>query len=123
MQKLVWRVKLIADFGDEAVETEVQVARIERDDFAVPETLGLSLAEGKRLTAAIQTAMVRAQATTMGRALPVLRALRIDLVQQRIPIRHVSIPLWQRAASSSSVRELQMPQYRGGSEKFFGVDA
>ena len=54
MQKLVWRVKFIADFGDEAVETEVQVARIERDDFAVPETLGLSLAEGKRLTAAIQ---------------------------------------------------------------------
>ena len=26
MQKLVWRVKLIADFGDEAVETEVEVA-------------------------------------------------------------------------------------------------
>ena len=50
MQKLVWRVKLIADFGDEATETEVEVARIERDDFAVPETLGLSLAEGKRLS-------------------------------------------------------------------------
>ena len=47
MQKLVWRVKLVADFGDEAAETEVEVARIERDDFAVPETLGLSLAEGK----------------------------------------------------------------------------
>ena len=66
MQKLVWRVKLIADFGDEATETEVEVARIERDDFAVPETLGLSLAEGKRLTAAIQIEMVRAQAATMG---------------------------------------------------------
>jgi hypothetical protein len=66
MQKLVWRVKLIADFGDEAAETEVEVARIERDDFAVPETLGLSLAEGKRLTAAIQIEMVRAQAATMG---------------------------------------------------------
>ena len=66
MQKLVWRVKLIADFGDEAAETEVEVARIERDDFAVPETLGLSLAEGKRLTAAIQIEMVRAQAARMG---------------------------------------------------------
>ena len=32
-----------------------------------------------------------------GRALPVLRGLRIDLVQQRIPVRHISIPLWQRA--------------------------
>ncbi len=66
MQKLVWRVKLVADFGDEAAETEVEVARIERDELTVPETLGLSLAEGKRLTAAIQTEMVRAQATTMG---------------------------------------------------------
>ena len=66
MQKLVWRVKLVADVGDEAAETEVEVARIERDGFTVPETLGLSLAESKRLTAAIQTEMVRAQATTMG---------------------------------------------------------
>ena len=66
MQKLVWRVKLVADLGDEAAETEVEVARIERDEFTVPETLGLSLSEGKRLTAAIQTEMVRAQAATMG---------------------------------------------------------
>lgn len=66
MQKLVWRVKLIADFGDEATETEVEVARIERGDFAAPETLGLSLAEGKLLTAAIQFEMVRAQAATLG---------------------------------------------------------
>ncbi|HEY8064985.1 MAG TPA: hypothetical protein VIF40_09670 [Methylosinus sp.] len=66
MQKLVWRVKLIADFGDGATEAEVEVARIERGDFAAPETLGLSLAEGKRLTAAIQFEMVRAQAATMG---------------------------------------------------------
>jgi hypothetical protein len=66
MKKLVWRVKLVADFGDEAAEIEVEVARIERDEFTVPETLGLSLAEGKHLTAAIQREMVRAQAATMG---------------------------------------------------------
>ena len=60
MKKLVWRVKLVADFGDEAAATEVEVARIERDEFTVPETLGLSLGEGKR--PAIQTEMVRAQA-------------------------------------------------------------
>ena len=63
MKKLVWRVKLVAEIGDKAAETEVEVARIERDEFTVPETLGLSLAEGKRLSAAIQTEMVRAQAT------------------------------------------------------------
>ena len=66
MQKLVWRVKLVTDLGDGAPEIDVEVARIERDEFAVPETLGLSLAEGKRLAAAIQTEMVRAQAATMG---------------------------------------------------------
>jgi hypothetical protein len=33
MQKLVWRVKLVADFGDEAAETEGEVARIKRDEF------------------------------------------------------------------------------------------
>lgn len=65
MQKLVWRVKLVADSGDGAA-TEIKVARIEKADCAVPETLGLSLDEGKRLTAAIQTEMVRAQASTMG---------------------------------------------------------
>jgi len=53
MKKLVWRVKLVADFGDEAAEIEVEVARIERDEFTVP-ALGLSLAEGKHLTAAIK---------------------------------------------------------------------
>ncbi|WP_210266994.1 AAA-associated domain-containing protein [Methylocystis silviterrae] len=62
MRKLVWRVKLVVDFGDRAAETEVEAAWIERDEFTVPETLGLSLGEGKRLTAAIQTEIVRAQA-------------------------------------------------------------
>ena len=42
------------------------MARIEREDWAVPETLGLTLVEGKQLTVAIQTEMVRAQASTMG---------------------------------------------------------
>jgi hypothetical protein len=61
--KLVWRVKLVAETGGPA--TEIEVARIEREDWAVPETLGLSLDEGKRITAAIQAEMVRAQASTM----------------------------------------------------------
>jgi hypothetical protein len=62
MQKLVWRVKLVADFGDEAAEAEAEVARIEREELTVPQTIGISLAEGKRPTAAIQREMVRAQA-------------------------------------------------------------
>jgi hypothetical protein len=65
VQKLVWRVKLVADFGA-GPATQIEVARIEREDWAGPETLGLTLVEGKQLTAAIQTEMVRAQASTMG---------------------------------------------------------
>ena len=43
-----------------------QVGRIEREGWADPETLGLSLSEGKQLTAAIQTEIVRTQASMMG---------------------------------------------------------
>ena len=38
MGKLVWRVKLVAETGGPA--TEIEVARIEREDWAVPETFG-----------------------------------------------------------------------------------
>ncbi len=65
MQKLVWRVKLVADSGDGSA-TEIEVGRIEREAWADLETLGLLLSERKRLAAAIQTEMVRAQASMMG---------------------------------------------------------
>jgi hypothetical protein len=42
MAKLVWRMKLIAEL-ESAIVSETEVARIEREDFAVPETLGLTL--------------------------------------------------------------------------------
>ena len=48
MAKLVWRVKLISELGS-GILSETEVARIERDDFAVAETVGLTLDEGKRL--------------------------------------------------------------------------
>ena len=64
MQKLVWRVKLVADSGDGSA-TEIEVGRIEREAWADLETLGLLLSERKRLAAAIQTEMIRAQAASM----------------------------------------------------------
>jgi hypothetical protein len=42
--KLVWRLKLEADLGGRAV-TEVEIGRVEREAWATPEALGLSLAE------------------------------------------------------------------------------
>jgi hypothetical protein len=65
MAKLTWRVKLVAELGPDT-RSETEVARIERDDRASSETLGLTLAEGKRLTAAIQEGIVHAQVATMG---------------------------------------------------------
>ena len=65
MAKLVWRVKLVAELGSDMV-SETEVARIERDDFAVAETVGLTLDEGKRLTATTQAETVRAQVAAMG---------------------------------------------------------
>jgi hypothetical protein len=60
--KLVWRVRLVAEF-ETGETTEVEVARLERDEDAGLADLGLRLAEAKRLTAAIQAEIVPAQVT------------------------------------------------------------
>ena len=65
MAKLVWRVKLVAELGPDLV-SETEVGRIERDDRVTPETLGLTLDESKRLVAAAQVEIVRAQVAVMG---------------------------------------------------------
>jgi hypothetical protein len=63
--KLVWRVKLVTEL--EAGETtEVEVARLERDEHAGLADLGLRLAEAKQLMAAIQAEIVPVQVTVAG---------------------------------------------------------
>ena len=44
--------------------SETEVACIERDDFAVEETLGVTLDEGKQVMAAVQAGIVCAQVST-----------------------------------------------------------
>ena len=65
MPKLVWRVKLVAEF-ETGETTEVEVAHLERDEQAGLADLGLRLDEAKRLTAAIQAEIVPAQVTVAG---------------------------------------------------------
>ena len=65
MPKLVWRVRLVAEL-EPGVATETEVARIERDEAAGLADLGLRLEEAKRLTAALQAAIVTAQVATVG---------------------------------------------------------
>jgi hypothetical protein len=63
--KLVWRVKLVAEL-EPGIASETELARVERDDVTVEETLGLTLDEGKRLMAAVPAGIVHAQVSVMG---------------------------------------------------------
>ena len=65
MAKLVWRVKLVAEF-QAGVTTEVEVGRFERDEQASVADLGLRLGEAKQITAALQAEMVPRQVTMVG---------------------------------------------------------
>jgi hypothetical protein len=60
MAKLVWRVKLVPEL-QAGETTEVEVARLERDEQAGLSDLGLRLAEGKQFTSALQAEIVPAQ--------------------------------------------------------------
>ena len=63
--KLVWRVKLVTEL-QAGETTEVEIARLERDEQAGLADLGLRLAEAKQLMAAIQAEIVPAQVTVAG---------------------------------------------------------
>jgi hypothetical protein len=63
--KLLWRVKLVAELRA-GVSTETELACIERDEQANLAELGLSLAEAKQLTAALQAQIVPAQMAALG---------------------------------------------------------
>ncbi len=65
MTKLVWRVKLVAE-RHPGVVTETELACIEREEAVGLADLGLRLDEAKRLTAALQAEMVRAQMAALG---------------------------------------------------------
>jgi hypothetical protein len=58
MPKPAWRLMLVGELRSDVV-SETERARIERDTVAAAETIGLTLDEGKRLTAAIQAEIVR----------------------------------------------------------------
>ena len=65
MPKLVWRVKLVAELRP-GVMTEIEVARIERDEQSDLADLGLRLAETKQITAALQAEIVPVQVAVVG---------------------------------------------------------
>jgi hypothetical protein len=62
---MVWRVKLVTEL-QAGETTEVEVARIERDEQVDLFGLGLRLAEAKQLTSALQAAIGVEQVTIVG---------------------------------------------------------
>ncbi len=60
MIKLMWRVALVAELETSMVPG-IEAAQIERDEFAVPETFGPTLREGKHTMTAVQAEMGGAQ--------------------------------------------------------------
>jgi hypothetical protein len=71
--------------------SEIEVARIERDDCAVAETVGLTLDEGKRLTASTQAEIVPRAGRRDGRAVPMVRAPQGEALEQGLLPGHVSL--------------------------------
>ena len=63
-----WTVTLVAETEPGQVKTH-ELGQIEREDTITPASLGLSIAEGKTLVAALQTAIVTAQVERHGEAL------------------------------------------------------
>ena len=108
MAKLVWRVKLVAEL--EAGETtEVEVARLERDEQAGLADLGLRLAEAKQLTAAIQAEIVPAQVTIAGEHRRTCVGLWARAGQQGTLHRDVPLAVRRRANSGSAPAHLSLP--------------
>jgi hypothetical protein len=63
-----WTVTLVAETEPGHVKTHA-LGQIEREATITPASLGLSIAEGKAIVAALQTAMVTAQVERHGEAL------------------------------------------------------
>ena len=103
--KMVWRVKLVAEL-EPGLTTEVEIARLERDEHAGLADLGLRLAEAKHLTAALQAEVVLTQVTMVGRASPLVRGVWMHPGEQGSLYRDVPLPVRRCAAPGSAPARL-----------------
>ena len=109
MAKLVWRVKLVTEL-QAGETTEVEVARIERDEQVGLADLGLRLAEAKQLTAALQAEMVPAQVTIAGERRRTCEACG-RAGQQGTLHRDIPLAVRRRANSGSAPARLSLPEW------------
>jgi hypothetical protein len=114
--KLLWRVKLVAELRA-GVSTETELACIERDEQANLAELGLSLAEAKQLTAALQAQIVPAQMAAL-RVPPRVRGVRTQAGQQGLLPGAVPLPVRRRAGAGPALARLPVPK-RGQTEECY----
>ena len=91
-----WTVTLGAEAEPGHVSTH-ELGQIERADTITPASLGLSIAEGKTLVAALQTAIVTAQVERHGEALRPCRHCAHPADNERLLHLDLSFGLWPNA--------------------------
>ena len=116
MAKLVWRVKLVAE-RQPGLTTEVEVARLERDEQAGLADLGLRLSEAKQLTAALQAEMVSTQVAVVGERCRLCVACKCVLTSKGLLPRDVPLAVRRRAAPVPAPACLSLPRF--GRDKEF----
>jgi hypothetical protein len=102
-----WTVTLVAESEPGHVRTH-ELGQIERPDTITPASLGLSIAEGKTLVAALQTAMVTAQVERHGEALPTVPSLRPPADDERLLHLDLSFGLWPGADARAPTSSLPL---------------
>ena len=117
MAKLVWRVRLVAEL-EPGVVSETELARIVRDEQAGLAELGLSLAEAKQLTAALQAQIVPGTDGCLGRVPPRVRGVRTQAGQQGLLPGAVPLPVRRRAGAGPALARLPVPK-RGQTEECY----
>jgi hypothetical protein len=98
------------------LDLETEVARIERDDLAVPETLGMTLDEGKELTAATQAENVRAHVS-------MVRALWRETAEQGVLPRYIPPGVRRRGRPDAAPACLRFLCGSGGAAVVQGAGA
>ena len=101
-------LQITADDGSAGGAAEVAVFEKQTER---PEDLGLSIAEGKALTAAIQQRVVDAQVRVMDGAASPLRGVWRPSAQQGQSSRHLHDAVWRCSNRQSSTASLPVPRH------------
>ena len=103
-----WKVTLVAEV-ESGQSIEHDIASVDRDERITPATLGLSIAEGKAVLAAIQAQLVGDQVRHHGEvARHCLWWWAVAVVQGPLPV-HLSVGLRQYLDAGAAISRVPVP--------------